>query len=386
MESAVRRTATAMISRKTGRVVEMVEALWASGSLTGLTDAQLLQRFARCRGRDAAAEAAFEELLHRHGALVLGVCRQILRNRHDVEDAFQATFLVLVRKADSIRVGDSLAPWLYGVAVRTAHRARNHSARYRGPDLGRLEEPSAPATDDAFHFDVRPLLHEELSRLPGKFRDPITLCHLEGKSHEEAARLLRWPVGTVSSRLARGRQLLRSRLERRGVAIPTAIFSASWLAGTSTALPIPLLKTTLSSASGLAGAQTLSPLILSLTKGVLRTMWLNKIRNVAAAALLIGVTTGTVGVWAHWSSGATTHVQKGLTTPAQAISPAQDANSAPSPAQPSNSPNQDNAETKLADCPCSDDCDAPPYCPITLATHAFTRFVGYFHQSSASSR
>jgi RNA polymerase sigma factor (sigma-70 family) len=375
-----------MISRKTGRVVGMVEALWASGSLTGLTDAQLLRRFTAGRGRDAAAEAAFEELLNRHAALVLGVCSQILRNRHDVDDAFQATFLVLVRKAGSIRVGDSLAPWLYSVAFRVAHRARNHAARDRGLEIGRLEEPSAPAPDEAFHFDVRPLLHEELSRLPGKFRDPILLCHLEGKSHEEAARLLRWPVGTVSSRLSRGRRLLRSRLERRGVAVSAVILSTNWLSGTSMALPISLLKATISSASGLAAAQTLSPLILSLTKGALRTMWLNKLRNVAVAVLLIGVASGGVGVWAHWSSGATTHVNKAVTAPDQAISPAQDAKSFPSPAHPATSPGQDDTETKLADCPCSEDCDAPPYCPITLATHAFTRFVGYFHQSSASSR
>ena len=178
------------------------------------------------------AEAAFRELVNRHGPMVLGVCRQILRHPHDADDAFQATFLVLVRKARSIRVDGSLAPWLCGVAYRTARRARDVAARYRPIDACRSEEPSRSSPDDAYQFDLRPLLHEELDRLPGKFRDAIVLCHLEGKSHVEAARLLRWPVGTVSGRLSRGRRLLRSRLERRGLEVAPAMLAANWLAGT----------------------------------------------------------------------------------------------------------------------------------------------------------
>jgi hypothetical protein len=283
-------------------------------------------------------------------------------------------------------VDDTLAPWLYGVAVRTAHRARDHAARSRAADIGRLDEPSARGQDDVFQFDLRPVLHEELNRLPEKFRDPIMLCHLEGKSHEEAARLLCWPVGTVSSRLARGRQLLRSRLVRRGLAVPVVVLSGNWLAGAATAAPIPLLKTTMGAASGLAGAQNLSPLIVSLTQGVLRTMWVTKLRNVAAALLIIGVAAGGVGVWAHWSSGATTHVHRGASSSDPTITPAQDAKASPSPAQPSSSPGQDDPDTTLADCPCSEDSGAPPYCPITLATHAFSKVMGYFHQAPAPSR
>ena len=197
-----------MILRKPSSVSRQLEALWTSGTLTGISDAQLLTRFAGVR--DATAESAFRELVQRHGPMVMGVCRQILRHPHDADDAFQATFLVLVRKAGSIRVGESLAPWLYAVAYRTAQRARAVASRYRSGPVESLEDPMGHPASDACHFDLRPLLHEELNRLPGKYREPIVLCHLEGKTHEEAARLLHWPVGTVSGRLSRGRDLLRS--------------------------------------------------------------------------------------------------------------------------------------------------------------------------------
>ena len=282
----------AMISGHAGAVERKIEALWTSGTLTGLSDAQLLGRFADARGRDAMAEAAFRELVNRHGPMVLGVCRQILGNRHDVEDTFQSTFLVLVRKARSIRVGESLAPWLCGVAYRTAQRARAVAARYHQADVDQIEGPATSPADAAYHFDLRPLLHDELNRLPAKFREPIVLCHLEGKSHEEAARLLRWPVGTVSSRLSRGRQLLRSRLERRGLAVSPAMFSANWLASTPNTVTIPLLESTVSSAIGFAAGQAVPTLILSLTQGVLTTMWLHKLRTISLAFLLIGTATG----------------------------------------------------------------------------------------------
>ena len=196
-------------------LAQQLDRLWNSGTISGLGDAELLKRFIGCQGR--AAEQAFECLLDRHGPMVLGVCRHVLRRPQDVDDAFQATFLILVRKARSIRVDASLAPWLYGVALRTAVRAgpmRRAEAWRKRPTL--TPSPVAPA-DEAFSWEIKPMLHEELGRLPEKYRAPIVLCHLEGKSHEEAAQLLRWPVGTVSGRLSRGRQLLKSRLERRGV-------------------------------------------------------------------------------------------------------------------------------------------------------------------------
>ena len=209
-----------MVQEKGGFIGRQLEVLWTSGTLTGMSDAQLVSRFTG--GRDSTAESAFRELVHRHGPMVMGVCRQILRRAQDAEDAFQATFLILVRKARSVQVRDTLAPWLYSVAYRTAQRARASGARYRQGETEQLESIEAEP-EDVTQFDLRPLLHEELGRLPDKYRSPIVLCHLEGKTHEEAARMLHWPVGTVSGRLSRGRELLKSRLERRGLAVPSAM-------------------------------------------------------------------------------------------------------------------------------------------------------------------
>ena len=151
-------------------------------------------------------EAAFEALVRRHGPMVLGVCRRVLRNHHDAEDAFQATFLVLVRKAASIVPREMVANWLYGVAYRTALKARSMIARQRVRErqVTEMPEPEAAEPDDCWR-DLQPLLDQELSRLPDKYRVPIVLCDLEGKTGKEAARQLGWPEGTVASRLARGR-------------------------------------------------------------------------------------------------------------------------------------------------------------------------------------
>jgi len=287
-----------MIQDKAGVVGRQLEALWTGGTLTGLSDAQLLSRFAEAR--DATAESAFRELINRHGGLVMGVCRQILRRPHDADDAFQATFLVLVRKARSIQVRESLGPWLYSVAYRTAQRARASASRYRGGDMPQVEAAQAsPADDD--HLDVRPLLHDEIGRLPDKYRTPIVLCHLEGKTHEEAARLLDWPVGTVSGRLSRGRDLLKSRLERRGLGVPSALGAASWLNLTQP-IPISMVESTLTAASRFATAQSVSTSVLSLTQGVLRSMLLNKIKMTATLLLVFGVATTGAGVWAYRAS------------------------------------------------------------------------------------
>ena len=133
--------------------------------------------------------------------MVLGVCRHVLRRPQDVDDAFQATFLILVRKARSIRVDSSLAPWLYGVALRTAVRARANVLRRGMAETPDLDAVAVAPADEVLTWEIKPLLHEELGRLPEKYRAPIVLCHLEGRSHEEAAQLLRWPVGTLSGRL-----------------------------------------------------------------------------------------------------------------------------------------------------------------------------------------
>ncbi len=291
-----------MIRVKASAVGRQLEALWTSGTLTGMSDAQLVGRFAGVR--DATAESAFRELMQRHGPMVMGVCRQILEDPHDADDAFQATFLVFVRKAGSIRVRDSLAPWLYAVAYRTARRARAIATRYRSAHVENLVDPMGNPAAGAGHFDLRPVLHEELNRLPGKYRDPIVLCHLEGKTHEEAARLLNWPVGTLSGRLSRGRELLRSRLKRRGLEVSPAVLGGQWLTGTSTAVAPPLIESTVGAAVGTAGP-AISASVLSLTQGVLNTMLLNKIKMAALVVLLVGGVTGGAGIWGIQASQAT---------------------------------------------------------------------------------
>ena len=281
-----------MVRSKEGRIARELETLWTAGTLTGLSDSQLLQRFAF--ERDATAELAFRELLERHAPMVIGVCRQILRRPHDVDDAFQATFLVLVRKARSIHVRESLAPWLYRVAYRTAQRARACASRRAATGLEEVESLESAGDDGCAAFETAPLLHDEISRLPEKYRSPIVLCHLEGKSHEEAARVLNWPVGTLSGRLSRGRALLKGRLERRGLAVPAAAISRPFL-NVSELPSQALIASTLKSASLFASSQPLAPNVLSLTQGVLRTMLLHKIKTVSLAAIVIGSLSGVAG-------------------------------------------------------------------------------------------
>src|SRR5262249_13966026 len=160
--------------------------------------------------------------VHRHGPMVWGVCRRVLRDHHDAEDAFQATFLVLARRADSVVPREKVGNWLYGVAYQTARKARATRARKR---IREAEGPGAPepqAVAQARRDDLAEVLDHELSRLPDKFRTPIVLCELEGKTHGQAAEQLGWPVGTVSGRLSRAKALLAERLSRRGVSVAGA--------------------------------------------------------------------------------------------------------------------------------------------------------------------
>ena len=176
------------------------------------TDGELLARFSAVRDR-----AAPETLIRRHGPMVLGVCRRLLGPGPDADDAFQATFLVLVRKGATLRRPGLVANWLYGVALRVARKARTLDRRRRDREEPMIDVP-APAVGPPAD-DLRPVLDAELDRLPEKYRAPIVLCHLEGRTLDEAARILGWPKGTVAGRLSRGRDQLRARLARRGVAV-----------------------------------------------------------------------------------------------------------------------------------------------------------------------
>lgn len=188
--------------------------------LAGVLDEDVLRGFANPRG--GSADEAFAELVRRHGPMVLGVCRHLLRDPHDAEDAFQAAFLVLARKAGSIDRPELLASWLQGVAVRVARRARARNGRRRqmeGRQIALLDfEPvgdSGRPEHGLVRVETARLVHEELARLPEKYRSPVVLCDLGGLTHAEAAGRLRWPVGSVSVRLMRARDLLRERLGRR---------------------------------------------------------------------------------------------------------------------------------------------------------------------------
>ena len=190
-----------MAQGKRGDAARHVQTLFQVSAIGGLTDGQLLEWFTT--RKDEAAEHAFAALIERHGAMVFRVCRAIPRHSHDAEDTFQATFLVLVRRARSLRVRNSLGPWLHQVAYRTASSARSAADRRRHHE-GRAA-PLAAAQDDsrADWHDVGPVLHEELARLPERYLAVVVLCLLEGLTHEQAVQTLRCPLGTIQSRLAR---------------------------------------------------------------------------------------------------------------------------------------------------------------------------------------
>ncbi len=260
-------------------LLQGLRAVFDGGSAAGLADGPLLERFAP-RGEDGAAESAFAALVERHGPMVWRVCRATLRDEHEAEDAFQAVFLVLARKARSLWVRDSIGPWLHQVALRTAAYARSELKRRRDLERRRVESTVALIKESPSD-DPSPVIHEELGRLPDRYRAAVVLCDLEGLSHEEAARQLGWPIGTVKSRQSRGRARLRDRLIRRGLG-PSAVMLSP-----IPPMPTALIPNTVAAALGLArnGAPAAS---LALMKGVLTAMAIKRFQAVAALALLFG--------------------------------------------------------------------------------------------------
>jgi RNA polymerase sigma factor (sigma-70 family) len=279
--------------------VRHLQTLFDLGTIGELTDGQLLEHFAARDGE--AAETAFSALVDRHGPMVLRTCRSVLRDEHAAEDAFQATFLVLVKKARGLWVRDSLGPWLHQVACRVASCARAEAARRR-----RIESripPLEPASAiEAIPDDLGGVLHEELTRLPEKYRAAVVLCCLEGLTIDQAARRLGWPMGTVQSRLARGRQRLRDRLTGRGLAPSTGAFGTALAAEKARAeVPVALAEATARAgrliATGKAAAGAVPAAVMALAEGGLRTMSLTRLK-VAAIAVLIGFGMGS-GVVVH---------------------------------------------------------------------------------------
>ncbi|MFL5342776.1 MAG: sigma-70 family RNA polymerase sigma factor [Gemmataceae bacterium] len=239
-------------------------------------DGELLTAFVRRRD-----ESALAALVERHGPMVWGVCRRLLPH-HDAEDAFQATFLVLVRKAAAIRDRTALANWLYGVARQTAIRARSCSAKQRRREQPVSDWPEPMAPDIDRHDDLRSLIDQALSRLPEKYRVLIVLCDLEGRTRADVARELGCPEGTVGGRLARARQLLARRLARPGLVFPAVA-----------AAPVVLTSSTIEAAARFVAGGLVSPATL-LAEGVVKAMWIQKIRTVLVASVAAVVIAGGV--------------------------------------------------------------------------------------------
>lgn len=278
-------------------VNRQLRTLFDFGSTSGLTDRELLERFAT--RPPESAEGAFATLVARHGPMVLRVCRGVLAEPQDVQDAFQATFLVLIRKARTLWVQDSLGPWLHEVAYRTAACVRAETIRRRRTE-GRAAElrveavlPQGQGTDDGL---VR-ALHEEIVRLPDRYRVPLVLFYLEGLTQEEVARQLRWPVGTVKSRMARGRERLKSRLNRRD-----RVEALSFLGASRDSIPDGWARSTVRTALDFSANRVVTGTVpgscVLLAEGVLRTMTLMKLRAIIAASLAFGTLAAGFAAWA----------------------------------------------------------------------------------------
>jgi RNA polymerase sigma factor (sigma-70 family) len=253
----------------------------------GLTDGQLLDAYVRDR-----EEAALAALVRRHGPMVWGVCRRVLGNDHDAEDAFQAAFLVLVRKAASIVPREKVANFLYGVARQTAGKARAMGVRRKAREKQVEDMPESATREPDEGHDLLPLLDQELSRLPDKYRIAIVLCDLEGKTYKEAARQLGCPEGTLSARLARGRTMLAKRLSRHGLAVTGGMLAAFLSREAAACVPPSVVSSTIKAATLFAAGPAaatgvISVKVAALTEGMLKTMLLTKLKMATAMLLMV---------------------------------------------------------------------------------------------------
>jgi RNA polymerase sigma factor (sigma-70 family) len=269
------------------RVVRSARQAALAAALTQQTDGALLAAFIETRD-----EAAFAALVRRHGPMVLGVCRRVLRNLADAEDAFQATFLILARKAASIRAPGAVGNWLYGVAHTTAVKAQAMIRKRRTREREAASQPRTAAREEVWQA-VQALLDAELAALPDRYRTAVVLCALEGKTIHDAARQLGWPQGTVASRLARGRALLARRLAKHGLVVSAGALATALAHGASAAeLPPTLVLSTVQATTGVVSAH-----VIALTQGVLQAMFLGKLKLTIPAVLVLALLgTGTVSL------------------------------------------------------------------------------------------
>jgi HlyD family secretion protein len=308
------------VRRRDGAIIRQLQTLYNVGTIGDLTDGQLLERFAT--DVDEVAELAFSALVERHEAMVWRVCLAIVRDEHEAEDAFQATFLVLVRKARSLWVRDSLGPWLHQVASRTASYLRTTGIRRRKleqrcaqRDAARYVEVGTPRD-----LDLDAAIHEEVNRLPAKYRAPVVLCDLEGRTHQEAARFLGWPIGTVKSRQSQGRGLIRDRLVRRGLGLAVAGTVVASLRQTAVAaMPKKVSRSAVNAAmqqsARLLTGFEVSARVLSLTHGVLQAMLWIRLRFLTVVIVAVGIGSGGAGVYVLGSQDPAQEDKKPVSTP-----------------------------------------------------------------------
>jgi RNA polymerase sigma factor (sigma-70 family) len=300
-----------MVSGNRSTFAARLGTLWSVGTVGETDDQALLSRFAE--RQDEAADEAFRILVERHGPMVLRVCEQVIGNRPDAEDAAQAVFLVLARKAPWLRVQGSLAPWLHGVARRVATKARGRAAARR--QLEKRAKVAVAMVRDRDRNDLEPesacdweAVHDEVGRLPAKYRSPVVLCYLEGQTYEEAARRIGCPVGTIRVRLSRARERLRGRLIRRGLA-PEGVTAVGWFAPDAGAILAPATASTTGATPGgtmwvettvkaarafrigrSAMAGTVSTSVLSFYEGMVRAMMIDWCRTAAVWLAAAGIT------------------------------------------------------------------------------------------------
>ncbi len=292
-----------MAGGRTGSLIEHIRNTVLRHDSDAVTDGQLLERFVRQRD-----EAAFETLVQRHAGMVWGVCRRLLHNPHDAEDAFQASFLVLARKASSVKPHDKVANWLYGVAYQTAVRTRALVAKRSARETQVHAMPEPTTVDPALWDQLRPVLDQELARLPDRYREVVIQCDLEGRTRRTVARQLRIPEGTVASRLATGRKLLAKRLARHGLLV-TGGSLAAVIAERAAAAGVPATVHVVTTAGAVSAR------VAMLTEGVVKAMLIAKLKTMTLAVLLFGTVTLGGGMLAYGPAVA----QQG--TPAPALVP-----------------------------------------------------------------
>jgi RNA polymerase sigma factor (sigma-70 family) len=288
-----------MAGGKTSGLLQHIRRLVGLAGGGDFTDGQLLEQFVA--GRD---QAAFAALVGRHGPLVMSVCRRLLNQEQDAEDAFQATFLVLARRAAALNRQGSLGNWLYTVTYHTALKCRARRPVHES-EVADMPAVQSQGDGEVSKQEMRSLLDEELHRLPLKYRAPLVLCYFQGKSNEEAARELGCPAGSMSWRLAKGRELLRQRLARRGIAISTLVVAQTLGENAArAAVPAALIDSTskaavLFAAGKLAMASAVSAPAIALAEGVLQAMFMHKLKIAAALVGMLTLVVGATGIFTY---------------------------------------------------------------------------------------